>query len=131
MTFSSCRTGRSRHAADSNPAIIQVPDGKQLSETWPEDVRPQPWTEGIWEGRGLRNLTVELLFPGLAGSCGVQRGRGGGEQVVHDARGLAVQAQPQGDVIVDAVAGECAQQDDGREQRDQPHQSSIGAAARP
>ena len=65
MTFPSCRTGRSRDAVDSNPDIIQVSDGKQLSETWPEDVRPQPWTEGIWEGRGLRNLTVELLFPGL------------------------------------------------------------------
>ena len=53
------------------------------------------------------------------GGRGVQRGRRGGEQVVHDARGPAVQAQAQGNVIVDALAGERAQQDDEREQGDQ------------
>jgi hypothetical protein len=39
--------------------------------------------------------------------------------VIHDARGPAVQAQAQGNVIIDPLAGERAQQDNEREQRDQ------------
>jgi hypothetical protein len=37
----------------------------------------------------------------------------------HDPRCPAVQAQPQGDVVVDALAGERAEQDQEREQGDQ------------
>ena len=55
--------------------VLVFADGKQLSETWPEDVRLQPWTEGMWEGRGLRNLIVESLLPGRAGSSGLPRPR--------------------------------------------------------
>jgi hypothetical protein len=53
------------------------------------------------------------------GGRDAQRGRHGSEQVVHDARRPAVQAQAQRNVIIDTLAGERAQQDDEREQRDQ------------
>jgi hypothetical protein len=53
------------------------------------------------------------------GGRDIQCGRRGGEQVVHDARRPAVQAQAQGNVVVDPLAGERAQQDDEREQRNQ------------
>ena len=39
--------------------------------------------------------------------------------MVYDSRGLAIQAHAQGNVIINTLAGECAQQDDEREHRNQ------------
>jgi hypothetical protein len=50
---------------------------------------------------------------------GVRRCQRRGDQVVHDSRCPAVQAEAERDVIINALAGERAQPDDEREQRDQ------------